>query len=69
MGRSGFLITQCSQSVGDRPNVILVLNLEQFRSVVVVGLDQKVRAGMLPSQTDPAIGCQNDTLWPFERYP
>src|SRR5919112_1774967 len=37
MSRSGLPAAQRPQAVGDRPDVVVVLDLEQFRGVVVVG--------------------------------
>jgi len=31
-----------------------------------VGLNQKVAAGKRPTQSNPAIGGQDDAFWPFE---
>ena len=53
-------------AVGNRPNVVVVLDLEQFCSIVVGGLDQQVAARKRPTQSNPAIGGQDDAFWPLE---
>ena len=66
MGRAGLPAAECSQAVGNRPNVVVILDLEQFRSVIVVGLNQEVASRSLCGQCNPTVGRQHDTLWPLE---
>jgi hypothetical protein len=66
MGCSRLSAAWRSQAVGNRPNVVVVLDLEQFCSIIVVGLNQKVAAGKRPTQSNPAIGGQDYAFWPLE---
>ena len=47
------------------PDMLVVFNLEQFRSIVVVGLNQQV-AFSLSGQSNPTVGCQHDAFRPLE---
>jgi hypothetical protein len=44
----------------------VVLDLEQLCSIIVVGLNKKVAVGKRPTQSNPAIGGQDDAFWPLE---